>query len=199
MHTFQCKLIKHPTTAWDRDKLTLVLDGEPLLESWVHKPIIVHEQETPIVGRTMRAGSVDASRLLAKIPIAELLAEFETVHVSIEPEIGEFIGNDVAITRRKVDGIRNSRILFEISLEDGNQDAISIDSNPLRRLLGKLIASRFPSPRRAIIPVGEPAKAGAGEGPGEGRQQGLPDRPEPLSVSHGTSPVAVPKGFYPPL
>jgi len=128
MHAFQCKLIKHPTTAWDRDKLTLVLDGEPLLESWVHKPIIVHEQETPIVGRTMRAGSVDASRLLAKIPIAELLAEFETVHVSIEPEIGEFIGNDVAITRRKVDGIRNSRILFEISLEDGNQDAINIET-----------------------------------------------------------------------
>ena len=83
-------------------------------------------------------------------------------------------------------------------VEDGNWDAISIDSNPLLRLLGKLIASRFPSPRRAIIPVGEPAKAGAGEGPGEGRQQGLPDRPEPLSVSHGTSPVAVPKGFYPP-
>ena len=48
-------------------------------------------------------------------------------------------------------------------------------------------------------PFGEPAKAGAGEGPGEGRQQGLPDRPKPLSVSHGTSPVAVPKGFYPPL
>ena len=33
---------------------------------------------------------------------------------------------------------------------------------------------------------------------GEGRQQGLPDRPKPLSVSHGTSPVAVPKGFDPP-
>jgi hypothetical protein len=32
-------------------------------------------------------------------------------------------------------------------LVDGNRDAISIDSNPLLRPLGKLIASRFPSPR----------------------------------------------------
>jgi hypothetical protein len=120
MHTFEYKPIKHPSTTRDRDQLILVLDGEPLLESWVHEPLLVPGQETPIVGRTMGAGSIDASRLLAKIPIAELLAEFETVHVSIEPEIGEFIDNVVAITRRKVDGIRNPRIRFEISLDMDN-------------------------------------------------------------------------------
>jgi len=32
-------------------------------------------------------------------------------------------------------------------VRDGKRDAISIDSNPLRRLLGKLIASQFPCPR----------------------------------------------------
>ena len=44
--------------------------------------------------------------------------------------------------------------------------------------------------RRKLGPVKAQAKADS---------QGLPDRPKPLSVSHGTSPVAVPKGFYPPL
>ena len=33
--------------------------------------------------------------------------------------------------------------------------------------------------------LGEPTVSGAGEGPVEGQEQGLPDRPEPLSVSHG--------------
>jgi len=36
---------------------------------------------------------------------------------------------------------------WPLVLWDGNWDAISIDSNPLLRLLGKLIASRFPSGR----------------------------------------------------
>src|SRR5208283_4156161 len=44
-------------------------------------------------------------------------------------------------------------------------------------------------------PFGEPAKAGAGEGPGEGRQQGLPDRPGELSFGHDASPVSGPVGF----
>src|SRR5208337_836812 len=33
---------------------------------------------------------------------------------------------------------------------DGNRDAISIDSNRLLRLLGKLIASRFPYPPASV-------------------------------------------------
>src|SRR5208282_3384719 len=37
--------------------------------------------------------------------------------------------------------------LADFAKRGGNRDAVSIDSNPLRRLRGKLIASRFPSLR----------------------------------------------------
>jgi len=37
------------------------------------------------------------------------------------------------------------------AIRDGNRDAISIDSNPLLRLLGKLIASRFRPPRPGSV------------------------------------------------
>src|SRR5208282_1094066 len=42
--------------------------------------------------------------------------------------------------------------LADFAKRGGNRDAVSIDSNPLRRLRGKLIASRFPS----RVPVSVP-------------------------------------------
>lgn len=43
-------------------------------------------------------------------------------------------------------------------------------------------------------PFSEATVSGPGEGQGEGTEQVLPDGPEPRSVRHGASPVAVPDG-----
>src|SRR5208337_3671635 len=43
-------------------------------------------------------------------------------------------------------------------------------------------------------PLGEAVEAVAGEGPSEGIEQGLPDRPGELSFSHDASPVSGPDG-----
>ena len=47
-------------------------------------------------------------------------------------------------------------------------------------------------------PVGEAVEAAAGEGPSEGVEQGLPDRPGELSFGHDASPVSGQLDWGPP-